>query len=146
MRLLRTEEETGDVLLRKFLYGPGIDQPICMIEGGGSYAGAYYYHFDGLGSVVALSDADGETVQTYEYSIYGEPDTSAPSVGSAAPPSFSSGVTVKRSVNGPTEEITFFTDLPATTMSPDWPRTTSSARIRPAPRAPRCFRTTRRDR
>jgi RHS repeat-associated protein len=49
-----------------------------MIEGGGSYAGAYYYHFDGLGSVVALSDADGETVQTYEYSVYGEPAASDP--------------------------------------------------------------------
>ncbi len=42
-------------------YGPGVDQPICMIEASGTYAGAYYYHFDGLGSVVALSDADGET-------------------------------------------------------------------------------------
>jgi len=32
----------------------------------------YYYHFDGLGPVVALSDSDGDTVQTYEYSIYGQ--------------------------------------------------------------------------
>ena len=30
----------------------------------------YYYHFDGLGSVVALSDSNGVTVQTYEYSVY----------------------------------------------------------------------------
>jgi RHS repeat-associated protein len=28
----------------------------------------YYYHYDALGSVVALSDADGDTVQVYEYS------------------------------------------------------------------------------
>jgi RHS repeat-associated protein len=72
------EYDGDDVLLRKFIYGPGVDQPICMIEAGGSYAGAYYYHFDGLGSVVALSDADGETVQTYEYSVYGEPAASDP--------------------------------------------------------------------
>ena len=32
----------------------------------------YYYHFDGLGSVVALSDSDGDTVQAYEYSVYGK--------------------------------------------------------------------------
>jgi hypothetical protein len=32
----------------------------------------YYYHFDALGSVVALSDAAGDAVQTYEYSVYGE--------------------------------------------------------------------------
>ncbi len=59
-------------------YGPGVDQPICMIEASGTYAGAYYYHFDGLGSVVALSDADGDTVQTYEYSVFGEPAASDP--------------------------------------------------------------------
>jgi len=33
---------------------------------------AYYYHYDGLGSVVALSDSDGDTIQTYEYSVYGQ--------------------------------------------------------------------------
>ena len=32
----------------------------------------YYYHYDGLGSVVALSDSAGDTVQTYEYSVYGQ--------------------------------------------------------------------------
>ncbi len=72
------EYDGDDVLLRKFIYGPGVDQPICMVEASGTYAGAYYYHFDGLGSVVALSDADGETVQTYEYSVYGEPAASDP--------------------------------------------------------------------
>jgi hypothetical protein len=65
-----------DVLLRKFIHGPSIDEPrsaslragsFCMIEAAGSYAGTYYYHYDALGSVVALSDADGETVQVYEY-------------------------------------------------------------------------------
>jgi RHS repeat-associated protein len=32
----------------------------------------YYYHFDGLGSVVALSDSNGDTVQSYEYTVYGQ--------------------------------------------------------------------------
>jgi len=39
---------------------------------------AYYYHFDGLGSVVALSDSAGDTVQTYEYSVYGQVAASEP--------------------------------------------------------------------
>jgi RHS repeat-associated protein len=33
---------------------------------------AYYYHYDALGSVVALSDSSGDTVQTYEYTVFGE--------------------------------------------------------------------------
>ena len=31
----------------------------------------YYYHFDGLSSVVALSDSNGGSCQTYEYTVYG---------------------------------------------------------------------------
>jgi RHS repeat-associated protein len=31
-----------------------------------------YYHYDGSGNVVALSDSTGDTVQTYEYSVYGQ--------------------------------------------------------------------------
>jgi|GEM_PF-2400501 len=50
----------------------------CMIEAAGSYAGTYYYHFDALGSVVALSDADGDTVQVYEYDVYGQVAASDP--------------------------------------------------------------------
>ena len=42
-----------------------------MIEMAGSYAGTYYYHFDALGSVVALTDDEGDTVQAYEYDVYG---------------------------------------------------------------------------
>jgi len=33
---------------------------------------AYYYHFDGLGSVVALSNSNGDSCQSYEYSAYGQ--------------------------------------------------------------------------
>lgn len=32
----------------------------------------YYFHFDGLGSVIALTDADGNIVETYQYSAYGD--------------------------------------------------------------------------
>jgi len=42
-----------------------------MIEVADSNA-VYYYHFDALGSVVALSDSSGDTVQTYQYSVYGQ--------------------------------------------------------------------------
>jgi len=39
---------------------------------------AYYYHFDGLGSVVDLSDSDGDSCQSYEYSVYGQVAASDP--------------------------------------------------------------------
>jgi RHS repeat-associated protein len=65
------EYDGNNNLLRRYIYGPGIDQPVCMIEVADANA-VYYYHFDALGSVVALSDAAGDTVQTYEYSVYGE--------------------------------------------------------------------------
>jgi len=71
------EYDANDVLLRKYIYGPGTDQPICMIEVADSNA-AYYYHFDALGSVVALSDSDGDTVQVYEYDVYGQVAASDP--------------------------------------------------------------------
>ena len=65
------EYDGNNNLLRKYIYGPDIDQPVCMIEVADSNA-FYYYHFDALGSVVALSDSSGDTVQTYEYSVYGQ--------------------------------------------------------------------------
>jgi RHS repeat-associated protein len=65
------EYDGNNNLLRKYIYGPGVDQPVSMIEVDDNNA-AYYYHFDALGSVVALSDSTGDTVQTYEYSVYGE--------------------------------------------------------------------------
>jgi uncharacterized protein RhaS with RHS repeats len=38
----------------------------------------YYYHYDALGSVVALSDSSGDTVQSYQYSAYGQVAASDP--------------------------------------------------------------------
>ena len=40
----------------------------------------YYYHFDGLGSVVALSDINNVVVESYSYDVFGEPNISS-SVG-----------------------------------------------------------------
>ena len=50
------EYDGAGTLLRKFVYGPGLDEPICLIDVANGNA-AYYYHFDGLGSVVAVPDA-----------------------------------------------------------------------------------------
>jgi len=39
---------------------------------------AYYYHYDGLGSVVALSNSNDDSCQSYEYSAYGQVAASDP--------------------------------------------------------------------
>jgi RHS repeat-associated protein len=67
------EYNNYNTLQRKYVYGPGIDEPICMIDVAGGNA-VYYYHFDGLGSVAALSNIVGDTVERYSYSVFGEPN------------------------------------------------------------------------
>ena len=58
-------DQNDNTLLRKFVYGPGIDEPICMIDVADGNA-IYCYHYDGLGSV-------GETVMGWRTrSIPGE--------------------------------------------------------------------------
>ncbi len=64
------EYDGSDNLLRKFVYGPGIDEPVIIIDVADNNA-VYYYHFDGLCSVAALTDANGTVVEKYEYDIFG---------------------------------------------------------------------------
>jgi len=44
-----------------------------MINISGGSETKYYYHFDGLESVVALSNNDGEVVEKYSYEVFGLP-------------------------------------------------------------------------
>jgi RHS repeat-associated protein len=58
---------------RKYVCGPGIDEPIRMIGIVGSVTNQYYYHADGLGSVSQITDASGSVVDSYRYDVYGTP-------------------------------------------------------------------------
>jgi RHS repeat-associated protein len=62
------EYDGGGQVIRRYVYGHGIDQPIAIV----TPTVEYYYHFDGLGSVIALSDSTGNVVETYAYSPYGK--------------------------------------------------------------------------
>jgi RHS repeat-associated protein len=64
-------------LLRKYIYGARVDEPVCMLDVADNNK-AYYYHFDGLGSVVALSNSYGNSCQSYQYSVYGQVAASDP--------------------------------------------------------------------
>jgi len=81
-------EYENDTLVRKFIYGPGIDEPVCMIDVADDEpvcmidvadSNTYYYHYDGLGSVIALSDESGNVIEKYKYSVYGKTTILSPS-------------------------------------------------------------------
>ena len=57
-----------------FNHGPGIDEPLAMVEGGDKY----YYHADGLGSIVAITDDARNVVQKYSYGSFGTPTPTDP--------------------------------------------------------------------
>ena len=51
----------------RYVHGPGIDEPLMMTRGGNNY----YYHADGLGSIVAITDETGAVIEKYVYDSFG---------------------------------------------------------------------------
>ena len=64
-------------LLRRYIPGPGIDEPVAMVtyNSSGAKTATAYYHADYAGTVVALSDTDGDLEESYTYSAFGEVGT-----------------------------------------------------------------------
>jgi len=58
----------------RFIHGPGIDEPLAMVEDGDTY----YYHAGGLGSIVAMTDDSLNIVQHYSYDSFGSPTSTDP--------------------------------------------------------------------
>jgi len=62
------EFDNNDNLVSQFTHGPGIDEPVEIIQNNQNY----YYHVDGIGSITGISNTNGEIVQSYAYSSFGE--------------------------------------------------------------------------
>jgi len=62
------EYDEAGIIGNKYIHGPGIDEPLALINN----KGVYYYHADGLGSIVALTDSSAKVVQEYEYDSFGK--------------------------------------------------------------------------
>ncbi|WP_240746430.1 RHS repeat domain-containing protein [Desulfuromonas acetexigens] len=60
-----------------YVHGPGIDEPLAMVVNGQSS----YYHADGLGSIVALTDAAKNVIQRYGYDSFGMVTAENPEFG-----------------------------------------------------------------
>ena len=61
----------GAVLLRRFIHGPGTDDPVAVIDNTGY---RYFYHTDATGTVVALSNDTGVVQQRYRTDAFGRVD------------------------------------------------------------------------
>jgi RHS repeat-associated protein len=65
---IRFETDGNGQIIAEYTHGPGIDEPLAMRRGGQNY----YYHVNGLGSVIALTDSTKAVVQSYVYDSFGQ--------------------------------------------------------------------------
>lgn len=72
--LIAEYDAAGTTVLRKYVHGPGTDEPIVWYEGTGTAAKNWLYA-DHLGSIVATANGTGASTGTYTYGPYGEPNT-----------------------------------------------------------------------
>jgi RHS repeat-associated protein len=63
--------------MRRYVYGPGVDERIVMIdeEASGAEPTHHFYHTNHQGSVIATSDETGTLIDTYTYDAFGNSDT-----------------------------------------------------------------------
>ncbi len=61
------ELDQDNQIIATYTHGPGTDEPICLEKN----SQKYYYISDGLGSITALVDSNGNIAQTYRYDSFG---------------------------------------------------------------------------
>ena len=69
---LIAEYDSSNALQRRYVHGPGTDEPLVWYEGTG-LSTRRYYHADERGSIVATSDGSGALVNINSYDEYGIP-------------------------------------------------------------------------
>lgn len=72
IQLIADYDSSGS-LLNRFVYGPGMDEPLIQITSGGTLT---YYHQDRQSSLIASTDASGNVVTRNSYGPFGETDSS----------------------------------------------------------------------
>ena len=70
---LVAEYDSAGTLLRRYVHGPGVDEPLVWYEGATTTSKNWLYA-DHLGSIVATADSAGNSTATYTYGPYGEPN------------------------------------------------------------------------
>ncbi|ADU15329.1 RHS repeat domain-containing protein [Asticcacaulis excentricus] len=76
---LIAEYDGSNNLLRRYVHGPGIDEPVVWYEGSGTGT-KYYFMSDHQGSIQAVLNSNGTVNSTYAYDEYGVPYTTSGSL------------------------------------------------------------------
>jgi len=71
--LITEYDAAGTTVLRRYVHGPGVDEPLVWYEGSGTTAKNWLYA-DHLGSIVATANSAGASTATYTYGPFGEPN------------------------------------------------------------------------
>ena len=66
------ERDGAGTILRRYVHGPGNDEPLVWYEGAG-LTSKRWLHTDERGSVIAVTDASGTSIATNRYDEYGIP-------------------------------------------------------------------------
>jgi RHS repeat-associated protein len=69
------ERNAAGSILRRYVHGPGDDEPVVWYEGA-TLTTKRYLHTDERGSVIAVSDSTGASIATNRYDEYGIPQSS----------------------------------------------------------------------
>jgi RHS repeat-associated protein len=67
------ERDGSDNVLNQYIYGDSIDDILRMDKYTGTSSTPYYFHTDGIGSVTAITDGNGNPVERVSYDPYGMP-------------------------------------------------------------------------
>ena len=69
---LVTERDGSNAIVRRYVHGPGADEPILQYEGAG-LTNKRYLTADERGSIIAVTDSSGTSIATNTYDEYGNP-------------------------------------------------------------------------
>ena len=67
------ERDGSDQVTRQLIYGNGIDEVIRVDKYTGTTSTPYYLHINDIGSITAITDANGNIIERVYYDIYGMP-------------------------------------------------------------------------
>ncbi|MFN8091781.1 MAG: RHS repeat-associated core domain-containing protein [Vicinamibacteria bacterium] len=76
--ILRETQSSGATYT--YIHGPGIDEPLARLDQSGTAA---YFHADGLGSIIAMTDAAGNVTSRRQYDAWGNLEVGADQPGYA---------------------------------------------------------------